>query len=288
MFPSFPPFPFDEFFTEEQRTAYRAAELRWVAYRAKRRAKSAAEISEEVWNTLNWWLGLIVDESDRPKVREELFDRRSLKELVACDAEDLRRDAEEAAEQARVQDKAADEAWAVLSPTQREIAEYHLLRLLSFLGPGSSRYRALLTVALPKRRTKFENGDRTALPEAITLCAAADVPLPDWLAEGFLDANSAVAGFRAASWNQVLGWPHPKRLHRERARWRKEVRTSVWLQVMRLHLGGRLPLDDQLFEAAAKKITEEFRPKFGPRFRVRKTLCRELFYEFNAHGKHSS
>lgn len=66
--------------------------------------------------------------------------------------------------------------------------------------------------ALDRERLRYEAGDKTAILEAVSCCAAWRLPFPVWLAAAFNDAYAA--RWRATSvlksWDEVFGSPWPK------------------------------------------------------------------------------
>jgi hypothetical protein len=114
----------------------------------------------------------------------------------------------------------------------------------------------------------FARGDKTALFAAIQWCAMTERPMPKWLADAVREAWDEVISHRAKSWNDVLGPPRPKGVHREDARRRSALRFKVYARVdARLREGAATNPD--LFDEVGRTFT----PPIGH------TLCEELYRE---------
>jgi hypothetical protein len=116
------------------------------------------------------------------------------------------------------------------------------------------------------RKQYVEEGKRLAIIEAIRRCAIRKLPLPDWAADAFLDCYDKVMGYQIASWDDVFGNPLPERMPRAKARLIKERALYIVMLVNQEHYFNRRVIDDGLFE------------EVGARFRIGKTLCKELYY----------
>jgi len=61
-------------------------------------------------------------------------------------------------------------------------------------------------------KRSFDNGDTEALSRALWRCAANPAePMPDWVAEAYLEAFRQINEFEVFSWDDVLGKPFDKR-----------------------------------------------------------------------------
>lgn len=56
----------------------------------------------------------------------------------------------------------------------------------------------------------LETGDKAAILEALSICSLSDLPIPKWCAKAYLKAYRSVRQYRAKSWDDAFGRPHPK------------------------------------------------------------------------------
>jgi hypothetical protein len=114
--------------------------------------------------------------------------------------------------------------------------------------------------------SRFKQGDRGALLDALHVCAVHELAMPAWVAESYLDAYRAVLAGKAASWDEVFSPPHPKGAHLNRIQKERKNRWRVYSEVSRLHDAGE-PLDEALFG------------KVGKRLGLGKTATADLYYQ---------
>jgi hypothetical protein len=147
--------------------------------------------------------------------------------------------------------------WADLNSEERERAYDELQEMFKSGGPPPIPY-------LEEQREAFVSGDNLALPNAIRACAMGSVPLPAWAAIAFVNGFFKVERLEVESWSDILGWPHPKGVHRGRLRKRQKIGSQVWTYVVILNYFGRR-LDKGLFEDV------------GACFGIGATLCEQLY-----------
>lgn len=114
---------------------------------------------------------------------------------------------------------------------------------------------------------EFCAGKKLALFQAIRLCAAHGLAMPEWVAAGFIAGFDRVATLKARSWDEAFGQPLRKGLHLADARIRRRRGPAVFLEVERLRAAGA-DVDDQLFEQVGRDLG------------VGKTLANKLYYQW--------
>lgn len=115
-------------------------------------------------------------------------------------------------------------------------------------------------------RSRFEQGDRVALLDAVHVCAIHRLVMPAWVAENYLDAYRAVITGKAKSWDEVFSRPYPKGVHINRLQKERKNRWRVYSEVSRLRASGE-SLDEALLE------------KVGRRLGLGKTQTSEIYYQ---------
>jgi hypothetical protein len=100
-------------------------------------------------------------------------------------------------------------------------------------------YRFLARLDLKECRQQFEAGEKFALTRAIRNCAQHDLVMPEWVARGYIRAFDAVNGFRARSWDEVLGAPVPKGAHLDTLRKRRLLRLALPIKLRKFQAMGK-------------------------------------------------
>src|SRR5829696_3617536 len=120
------------------------------------------------------------------------------------------------------------------------------------------------TVVLGIYQRRFENGDRTALMDAVRTCAESGVLQPDWLATEIISAVTKARSYEIKSWDDVLGRPPSPKFNDHRDAERKQIHMMwmVWMRVEELSKAEKISGDD-LFAAV------------GPEFGIGKKLCKK-------------
>ena len=118
------------------------------------------------------------------------------------------------------------------------------------------RMRALAPRAAPRLANyhkHFRAGEAEALLDALELCAAYRVPLPEWAANEFLERFYAWAEFRTATLDEAFGVARPKGTQLKARRLREALRFYVLREVRRLRNEG-MPMSDEIFETVAAAV----------------------------------
>jgi hypothetical protein len=119
---------------------------------------------------------------------------------------------------------------------------------------------------LRKLYSERKSSDGAAIVEGLVTCIQNDLPIPRWCADGFLSAYNTVYSYKAKSWDDVFGRPHPKGVHLgallKRDQYAPLVRSRIH-QIKRLN--PDTPIDAALFERigrelgiGSKTLTEEY------------------------------
>ena len=103
---------------------------------------------------------------------------------------------------------------------------------------------------------------------AVRKCAAADIAMPDWLANAYCERYDRVLSARAGSWDDAFDRPYAKGKQIGRVRADREDRLRVYLAVREALLSEPRPaVDEQLFEG------------IGVQLGIGKTRANRLYYE---------
>jgi hypothetical protein len=108
---------------------------------------------------------------------------------------------------------------------------------------------------LDRYRRLYEADVRTALADAIALCAREGVPLPSWAAVAFLRVqNDVLTGRRDVSWDDELGLSLTKGRRVREARYRIATRAAeVGNAILDAHAQGRA-IDRELKAEVAQRL----------------------------------
>lgn len=113
---------------------------------------------------------------------------------------------------------------------------------------------------IDRYETRYLNGDRFALMEAIYLCSWHKLMMPDWVSSEYTKGIQAILGCRAKSLDDVFGLPYKKGLHLNALRKKREIRPAIFVRVMEiLKENPDTPIDRELF----KRVGKEVRPPVG-------------------------
>ncbi|MDO9599539.1 MAG: hypothetical protein Q7J47_17610 [Azoarcus sp.] len=135
-------------------------------------------------------------------------------------------------------------------------------------GPNSAFFQWYAHHVLVAYGKQYAEGDKFALMAAISECARADLPLPEWAARAYLSAFQSVVGAKSKSWDKVFGEPYPKGTQLAPLAKKRNMKFAVWIRVNGI-LGSEpgVAIDTGLFE------------RVGKEFNLGKTLASEYYYE---------
>ncbi len=135
-------------------------------------------------------------------------------------------------------------------------------------GKRSPMERWVAAQELRVWRKQYQKGEKKAITEGLYLCALNDIPLPKWLAFSYLAAFRKVIFFKAKSWDDVFGRPHPKGTQLLAKRDKREKMFSLYNRIHEIkQRSPDTPIDESLFE------------KVGKEFGLGKSLTNEYYYE---------
>lgn len=122
----------------------------------------------------------------------------------------------------------------------------------------------------------YRTKNSAAIIEALFVCSLNSLPIPRWCEMAFLASYRKVRHYKAKSWDDVFGPPHPKGTHLKTKRQEREFGWKVYHRIQQVKKDDpSIPIDGWLFE----KIGKEF--GIGG-----KTLTEEYYYKWkNIHEK---
>lgn len=98
-------------------------------------------------------------------------------------------------------------------------------------------------------------GDKDAILKALAVCALNDLPIPRWCSIAYLKAYRNVRQYRAKSWDDAFGQPHPKNAKIENRRDKREKEFLVYDRVREIKRESpNTPIDRNLFEDVGKEF----------------------------------
>lgn len=116
-------------------------------------------------------------------------------------------------------------------------------------------YQRLAKKNLEELYDNFRAGDKPALLEAMYGCIMYAIPLPLWCKKAFLSACREVYDYKAKSWEDVFGRPHPKGTHLATKREEREKSLLVYEEIRQIKKENpSIPIDGDLFERVGKKF----------------------------------
>ncbi|HNQ64722.1 MAG TPA: hypothetical protein PKW92_06740 [Smithella sp.] len=98
-------------------------------------------------------------------------------------------------------------------------------------------------------------GNSAAILEAIFLCSMNSLPIPRWCEMAYITAYRKVRQYKAKSWDDVFGRPHPKGMHLETKRQEREKGFKVYDMIEKIKQDDpTTPIDGFLFETIGRKL----------------------------------
>jgi hypothetical protein len=121
-----------------------------------------------------------------------------------------------------------------------------------FEGP---LYQRLAKINLEELYNNYQAGDKQALLEAMHLCMGHAIPLPLWCKTAFSSACREVYDYKAKSWDDVFGHPHPKGMHLGAKREEREKYLQVCQRILQIKKDDpSRAIDGDLFETVGKEF----------------------------------
>jgi len=112
----------------------------------------------------------------------------------------------------------------------------------------------------------YRAGKPHAILDALHVCSLNSLPIPRWCEMAYLAAYRKVRQYKAKSWDDVFGRPHPTGTHIKTKRQEREFSLRVYYEVERIkRKDPAVAIDGFLFESIGKKfgiggktLTEEY------------------------------
>ena len=122
----------------------------------------------------------------------------------------------------------------------------------------------------------YKTGYKHAVTEGLYTCALNSLPMPRWLEMAYLGAYRTVRHYKAKSWDDVFGRPHPKGTHLGTKKQERDFAWKVYRRIQQIKQDNpSIPIDGFLFERIGKELG------IGG-----KTLTEEYYYiEKNKHKR---
>jgi hypothetical protein len=100
-----------------------------------------------------------------------------------------------------------------------------------------------------------KEGKMWAVLEAFYVCCLNSLPIPRWCEFAYLASYRKVREYRAKSWDDVFGKPHPKGTHLATKKQERENRWKVYRLVEQIKRDDpKTPIDGCLFERIGKQL----------------------------------
>jgi hypothetical protein len=128
--------------------------------------------------------------------------------------------------------------------------------------------------------------------EALYVCSLNSLPIPRWCEMAFLAAYRKVRQYKAKSWDEVFGRPHPKGIHLDRKEMEREKSLRVYRRIREVSKGNLFGKREKELEEGMQvrdrngrikwynpsAIGETLFERIGKEFNVGKTLTEEYYY----------
>lgn len=101
----------------------------------------------------------------------------------------------------------------------------------------------------------YQKGNKAAVVEALYVCSLNSLPIPRWCEMAYLSAYRKVRQYKAKSWDDVFGRPHPKGIHLETMRQEREFALRIYHRIKEIKRDDPLtPIDGYLFESIGREF----------------------------------
>ena len=121
-------------------------------------------------------------------------------------------------------------------------------------------------------RRRFEAGDKTALLDAVDLCARSGLVMPVWLTEAYCAAYTEWATYGVRSLDEAFGVDHIRKNRKlPDLQERKSLKAAVVVEVNRLR--QEMPIDEHLFD------------RVGAELNIPMGQARDIYYDETNHWR---
>ncbi len=94
-----------------------------------------------------------------------------------------------------------------------------------------------------------------AVIEALYECAYYSLPIPSWCERAYISAYRNIRQYKAKSWDDVFGKPHPKGTHIATKRQEREMTWRVYSEIQKIKRESpSTPIDGFLFDHIGRKL----------------------------------
>lgn len=101
----------------------------------------------------------------------------------------------------------------------------------------------------------YRTKNSAAIIEALFVCSLNSLPIPRWCEMAFLASYRKVRHYKAKSWDDVFGLPHPKGTHLGTKRQEREKGWMVYEEIEKIRQDDpSIPIDGFLFESVGRKL----------------------------------
>jgi hypothetical protein len=135
-------------------------------------------------------------------------------------------------------------------------------------GPRTPFFQWVALNEVERLRLQFEMGSDFALLQAVAECALHGLVMPPWLSQNYLERYRKVVHADVGTWDEAFGRPYPKGKHLESLQQRRDLRLAVYNEIRARLASAEAPAKDDLFYE-----------EVGAKFKIGKTLCKDLYRE---------
>lgn len=101
----------------------------------------------------------------------------------------------------------------------------------------------------------YRKGNKAAVIEALYVCSLNSLPIPRWCEMAYLSAYRKIKHYKAKSWDDVFGRPHPKGTHLETKKQEREFAFKVYNRIEQIKRDDpSTPIDGYLFERIGREF----------------------------------
>ncbi|MBT3205594.1 MAG: hypothetical protein HOB14_00315 [Gammaproteobacteria bacterium] len=127
---------------------------------------------------------------------------------------------------------------------------------------------------LEQKYQNYQNGEKFALLEAVEICSLGDIKIPEWAANGYVDAIHKLKQFQVESLDDAFGYQRPKNRHLHNHQRNKRIKLPVFMACIK----AKLEHDAPLTRKTRSKNAFEYA---GEQFNISAGLANKLYSEIN-------
>lgn len=135
----------------------------------------------------------------------------------------------------------------------------------------------------------YRTGNVKAIIEALFVCSLNSLPIPRWCEMAFLASYRKVRHYKAKSWDEVFGRPHPKGVHLDYKRMERDKSLFVYKRIREVNEKGLFGRREEKIDWGIKVHGQYYNPsaigeklfeRVGKEFDISKTLAGEYYYNW--------